>query len=308
MGVAALVLGIIAIILAFFGGVGGIILGIAAVVLGVLGRRAAERDGLPQGSATAGMVTGIVGIVLGAAIFAACVKCASGCAEVARGIARLGEARVTMEEIGRLEMAYFESERVDGKGNLLPRTFASAGAVPTKVPCQEKPVMVTPEDWKAAGWEKVHFAPSGPTMFQFETLAKGEGNAARLDIIARTDPRCDGTVADLRLRLAVDQEGRPYLIQSPFGPQGGKAGYRRGVRRGAAPGLQPEPGAEAPPVDTDDTLDDNAPAPSGGPAAPSTPTAPTVMPGPRTPAAPAAPARPKAPAGPKAPAAPAAPQ
>src|SRR5512146_2208666 len=128
MGVAALVLGIIAIVLAFFGGVGGIILGIAAVVLGVLGRRAAERDGLPQGSATAGMVTGIVGIVLGAAIFAACVSCAKGCAEVARGIARLGEARGTMEEIARLEMAHFEAERVDAKGNLLPKTYASAAA------------------------------------------------------------------------------------------------------------------------------------------------------------------------------------
>jgi hypothetical protein len=303
MGVAALVLGIIAIILAFFGGVGGIILGIAAVVLGVLGRRAAERDGLPQGSATAGMVTGIIGIVMGAAIFAVCVKCASGCAEVARGIARLGEARATVEEIARLEMAYYESERVDPKGSLQPKTFASAGAVPAKVPCQERPVMLTPEDWKAAGWDKIHFAPSGPTMFQFEAIAKGEGKNARLDIIVRADPRCDGTLADLHQRMAIDEDGRPYLVQTGYGQPTGR--YRRGIRRGGAPGPVPEPGVE-PPGAADD--DDRAPAPTGpglrgaptrGPGEPAAPPAPkapgAAAPGAAAPGARAAPADPAPP-------------
>jgi hypothetical protein len=279
MGVAALVLGIIAIILAFFGGVGGIVLGIAAVVLGVLGRRAAERDGLPQGSATAGLVTGIVGIVLGAAIFAACVKCATGCAEVARGIARLGEARVTVEEIARLESSYYEAERVDEKGNLLPKKFASAGPVPAKVPCQDKPVMVTPEEWKAAGWDKIHFGPAGPTMFQFETVSRGEDKKAQVDIIVRADPRCDGVVADFRQRIAVDDEGRPYLVQGQYGQVRGQTGYRRGVRRGAAPGPEPPPGAEAPP--DDDELPEQKAPPGPGRAAPPAPT-----PAPAPPAAP----------------------
>jgi hypothetical protein len=300
MGVAALVLGIIAIILAFFGGVGGVILGIAAVVLGVLGRRAAERDGMPQGSATAGLITGIVGIVLGAAVFGACVMCAKSCAEVARGVARLGEARVTMQQIGQLEEAYYGAERLDAEGNLLPRTFASAGAVPAKAPCQDKPVMVTPEDWKAAGWDKIHFGPAGPTMFQFEAVARGEGKNARLEVIARTDPRCDGTVADLRERYAVDGQGRPFMIQSPFGPHGGKASYRRGIRRGAAPGVGTEPGAE-PPAEAEEP-DDNAPPPPDRPSAPGAAKAPGASGAAKAPGASGA-AKPPAPA----PAAPAAP-
>jgi hypothetical protein len=309
MGVAALVLGIIAIILAFFGGVGGVVLGIAAVVLGVLGRRAAERDGLPQGAATAGLVTGIVGIVLGAAIFAACVKCATGCAEVARGVARLGEAQVTMEEIARLEISYYEAERLDVKGSHLPKTFASAGAVPAKVPCQGKPVMVTPEEWKAAGWDKIRFGPAGPTMFQFEAITQGEGKTARLDIIARVDPRCDGSAADFRQRVAVDDQGRPYLIQNRFGQQSGRMGYRRGVQRSAAPGAVPTPGGQGAPEGDEqpDDADDSAakqpirpalPAASGAPAPPAVPAAPALPAAPAPPAAPAVPAHPVAPAAP----------
>jgi hypothetical protein len=250
MGVAALVLGIIAIVVAPLGGLGGVFFGIVAVVLGVLGRRAAQRDRLPHRSATAGLVTGLVGIVLGAALFTLFMRCAEVEAE-ARGIA---------EEIARREMAYFEAERFDEKGNRLPQAFASAAAVPAKIPCQRKPVMVTPEDWRAAGWDRIHFGPAGPAKFQVEAVTRGEGKDARLLILVRVDPDCDGTLADLPLRVAVNAEGRPYRANPGDG-------WRHAVR----PGLVP--GTAAPPDDAD-LLGEAAPERPARPAAPRSPARP----------------------------------
>jgi len=69
LAIAALVVGVIAIIGAFFSSAGilGLILGIIAVVLGVLGRRKVTSGRTTQhgGLALAGIITGVVAIVLG---------------------------------------------------------------------------------------------------------------------------------------------------------------------------------------------------------------------------------------------------
>jgi len=68
LAIAALVVGVIAIIGAFFSaGVLGLILGIIAVVLGVLGRRKVTSGRTTQhgGLALAGIITGVLAIVLG---------------------------------------------------------------------------------------------------------------------------------------------------------------------------------------------------------------------------------------------------
>jgi hypothetical protein len=77
MGVASLVVGIIGILAALnpFASWAGIILSIVALVLGILGRRSAMAENLPSGAATAGMVLGICGAVLGTMLFAACMYC-----------------------------------------------------------------------------------------------------------------------------------------------------------------------------------------------------------------------------------------
>ena len=75
MGIASLVLGIIAIIVdaATVGtaGIIGVILGIIGIILGVLGRKREETRGV----ATAGLVCSIIGVVLGLAFYIACVAC-----------------------------------------------------------------------------------------------------------------------------------------------------------------------------------------------------------------------------------------
>lgn len=70
LGVAALVLGLLA-VLSSITVVGGIVLGIAAIVLGVLARaRVKRREADNGGVALAGLLLGILGIVLSAALLA----------------------------------------------------------------------------------------------------------------------------------------------------------------------------------------------------------------------------------------------
>lgn len=80
MGVAALVLGIIAIVFCILPTLGvtqlvGIVLGIIALVLGIVGRKQATEQGQPTGSATAGLVLGIISLVIGGLIYASCMYC-----------------------------------------------------------------------------------------------------------------------------------------------------------------------------------------------------------------------------------------
>ncbi|MFC8426541.1 DUF4190 domain-containing protein [Streptomyces sp. NPDC057236] len=69
MGVAAMVLGILACCLFCFYGVVSVVLGILAIVFGIKGRKKAEQ-GLADnhGQAQAGLITGIIGLVLGIAV------------------------------------------------------------------------------------------------------------------------------------------------------------------------------------------------------------------------------------------------
>lgn len=70
-GTAALVVGIIALILAFLFFPLGLVLGIVAIVLGIVGRRKAGRgEASNSGQATAGLVLGIIATILAAALIA----------------------------------------------------------------------------------------------------------------------------------------------------------------------------------------------------------------------------------------------
>ncbi len=70
--VASLVLGIIGVVVGFFGGWAwiGAILGIIGLILGVLGKKEA-----PNGMATAGIVLSIIAIALGLIVTIACYAC-----------------------------------------------------------------------------------------------------------------------------------------------------------------------------------------------------------------------------------------
>ncbi|GAA3748536.1 DUF4190 domain-containing protein [Streptomyces tremellae] len=70
LAVAALVLGIAAVVL-FWTVFGGIVLGLVAIVLGALGARRARTDGAPRrGMAVTGLVLGVLGLIAGGLILA----------------------------------------------------------------------------------------------------------------------------------------------------------------------------------------------------------------------------------------------
>ena len=76
MGVASLVLGIIAVVIGLFsaGSLGW--LGAIGMVLGALGRKDVEKKGI----STAGLVLSIIGLVLCLILYIACVACIGGLA------------------------------------------------------------------------------------------------------------------------------------------------------------------------------------------------------------------------------------
>lgn len=84
MGVASLVLGIIAIVIGVFSagalGWAGAIMGVIGIVLGALGKKNAPDE--KKGMATAGLVCSIIGTILCLIFYIACVACIGGIASL----------------------------------------------------------------------------------------------------------------------------------------------------------------------------------------------------------------------------------
>ena len=76
MAIASLIIGILAILFALIPMVGAFIsipLSVVAIILGAVARRSAISNGVPTGTATGGLVLGVMGIVTSVMIFASCV-------------------------------------------------------------------------------------------------------------------------------------------------------------------------------------------------------------------------------------------
>ncbi|MFJ8694083.1 DUF4190 domain-containing protein [Streptomyces roseolilacinus] len=73
LGIASMVVGIVSLVTCFMYGL-GIVLGILALIFGIIGRKRVQRGEANNGGmATAGIVTGAVGIVLGALVLGAMI-------------------------------------------------------------------------------------------------------------------------------------------------------------------------------------------------------------------------------------------
>jgi ABC-type phosphate transport system permease subunit len=80
MAVAALVLGIVSLVFCFIPGLNfvALIVGIVGIVLGALARKKLKEQNQPSGMATGGLVMSIIGTILGAILWIACVACIGG--------------------------------------------------------------------------------------------------------------------------------------------------------------------------------------------------------------------------------------
>ncbi len=77
LSIAALVLGIIACLLCWWGWVGivALILGIVGIILAVKGKQQAIASGSPTGLATAGLVLSIIATAISGIVFVSCTLC-----------------------------------------------------------------------------------------------------------------------------------------------------------------------------------------------------------------------------------------
>ena len=75
--IAALVLGIVAIVLAWFYmvNIAALVCGIVGIILAVKGKKLAKAAGAPTGIATAGLVLSIIGTIIAGIGFLACTIC-----------------------------------------------------------------------------------------------------------------------------------------------------------------------------------------------------------------------------------------
>jgi len=105
MAVAALVLGILATVFSLIpaGFMLGVPMAIIALILGVVGRKQAATNNLPTGTATAGMVLGIVGLVIGVAMWVVCAQIAQKGVEMGNEFER--EMQKSREKIEKDEAA-----------------------------------------------------------------------------------------------------------------------------------------------------------------------------------------------------------
>ncbi len=74
LAIASLVLGILSVVLWFFGvtSVGSLVLGIVGLILASIAKSQGNRSGMR----TAGFILSLIGVIVGAIIFIACVACA----------------------------------------------------------------------------------------------------------------------------------------------------------------------------------------------------------------------------------------
>jgi hypothetical protein len=88
MGVAALVLGIIGLLLSLFPGLflAALPFGVLALVLGIVGRKSAAANGQPAGTATAGLVLGIIAVVFAVIMWVLCGMLVKGTKDAFDGI------------------------------------------------------------------------------------------------------------------------------------------------------------------------------------------------------------------------------
>jgi len=134
VGIAALVLGILAIVLCIIPSfsatqfIGGLI-AILAIILGVGGRRTICKDH-STGIATAGLVLGIVAFVFNAVVFASCQYCQH----------RLGDrVREGLKRIATIDAGALLPEEVEPPDEAPPAEVPPAQAPPAEQPPAEQP-------------------------------------------------------------------------------------------------------------------------------------------------------------------------
>lgn len=113
--------------------------------------------------------------------------------------AKTAEAILNISKMADGARSYYLSERINNKGQLLPKQFpSSTQRTPSKFACSGKaPMKHDPRDYtgpKGFGsdsWQSLQFSMSRPFLYSYHFLAMGTGRAAIFSARAEGDLDCD---------------------------------------------------------------------------------------------------------------------
>lgn len=179
LAVAAMVLGIIALVMFWAWFLGGI-LGILAIIFGILGRSKARQVGVGGGAAMAGLICGIIAVVL-AVVFVVFIFAAVSAFDDYTTKARRSEADLQLNRIER-QIKVYQIEKGE-----LP---ASTKRTPDQPACTQggSKQRVTAAEWRAGGWSAIDVAIDDRLSCQYEWT---KDSATKGHITAYCDLDCD---------------------------------------------------------------------------------------------------------------------
>ncbi|MBV71215.1 MAG: hypothetical protein CMH52_07675 [Myxococcales bacterium] len=119
------------------------------------------------------------------------------------------EAKVNLQRLAMAQRAYYEADRADRNGKILPKQFAGPSKLvpgnPTEFMCKDgRPIEFkpTPETFSAPVWQALGFAIEDPFRYAYQVEIEGKGTLSRFTVRAVGDLDCDGQLS------TFEQSGR----------------------------------------------------------------------------------------------------
>lgn len=188
-----MVLGIIGLALCWFPFVGWICALVGVILSGLGIAKANKVGGKNKGMAIAGLVCGIMGLLVGVALFFLVFSAAKSF-EAYVEKSRASESRLHLRSIEtRVKTYYIE------KSTLPPSAPEMPGKIADVCTHSNMKFPVAPQSAWTGGWQNLDFTLDFPSFCSYEFVNQGQSATA----IARCDLDCDGTPSETRVTFSV---------------------------------------------------------------------------------------------------------
>lgn len=198
MGIAALILGIVGVVLPGF----GILLSIAALILGILAVKKKKQKGPGMG----GIITGGIGILLGPVLAAIAIPSFIQYQQRAKQ----SEALSQLEHMYYGAQTYLETPRYGPQGEPLPAQLPPSVDWTPAVPCCVQAGGTNRCDpygneaaWQHPTWQALEFSVQDPFYYQYRFINQG----SEVLMQAQGDLDCDGETSLITLRATLSPDG-----------------------------------------------------------------------------------------------------
>ena len=105
--------------------------------------------------------------------------------------AKTTEALLNLRKMYDGEIAYFQIDHIDSRGNANPTQFVAAGPTPSTIPGITKLL----GDWNTPAWSALKFATDGPVYYRYSVISSGTGIGSVFSAQAEGDLDGNGTTA-----------------------------------------------------------------------------------------------------------------